>query len=466
MNKKLKIALKNRNSNWGFALPIAVGMGLIMLLVAATLIMRSQGDQTTAFAQKSTAQGLSIGEVPVTRIQSVFKQVPGLASRRYNTTTSPAIDEWTSFFTSGPAAACSGSSPLPSVLGTSTNGWVFLAGYGHFKIIKYTPNTPSAGVGTLEVLGTTDNNTATLSSTNNPQGAISSLSVQIPYGTTPGAGTSPPGLWAATLGSVGGNNSIGSTNQQIDGNVLAQDCTITTSTFNEANNFPPGNPDGWTVSPAPFIPFPTLPALPSHVASRASVTTLGTANITLPLPDATGTSEPDPGTTDTYSYLVPSISVDSITITPGKKVRLYVQGNIELRGNAGISGETNALQIYGSNAAGISGSAVNYRLNSDTTGSYTTTEIDTRGGAFIHAFIFAPAAIVGVKGGGSGGGFYGSMWVRTWAGPPFGSSSNKIVINVPSSFDWSLLPSSLLTGGGLPGQSIQPLAGWQQKEAS
>ncbi len=466
MNKKLKVALTRRPSEQGFALPIALGLGFVMLLIAATMIMRSQGDRTTAFAQQDTAGSLSLNEVGVTRIQSVFKQVPSLASRRYDTTTSPAIDEWTSFFTSGPAAACSASSPLPSILGTSTNGWISLSGYGHFKVVKYTPNTPSAGVGTLEVLGTTDKNTTTLSSNNKPQAAISSLSVQIPYATTSGPATSPPGLWAGTLGSVGSNASIGSTQQQINGNVLTQDCN--TSNFNICNNFPSSNPhscntSNWTVSSAPYIPFPSLPALPSHVAARASVTTLGTGNIILP--DNVPGISADPGTTDTYSYLVPSISVDSLTISPGKKVRLYVQGNIELKGNAGISGETNALQIYGSNAAGTNGPAVNYRLTTDTTGSYTTTAIETRGGAFIHAFIFAPAAIAGVKGGGSGGGFYGSMWVRTWAGPPFGSSSNKIVINVPSTFDWSLLPSSLLTGGGLPGQTIQPLAEWQRKES-
>lgn len=461
MNTKLKIALIRRYSNQGFALPIAVGMGFVMLLIATTLVMRSQDDQVTAKAQKSTAQSLSVTETGVTRIQALLKQVPSLAGRRYDSTA--GINEWNTLFTTGPAAACTGLvNPITPVLGgTGTNGWIPVPGFGHFKIVKYTPNSPSTGVGTLEVLGTADQNTTTLQSTNNPKESVSPLSVQIPY--TTNSAFSPPGLWAATLGPLTGygNKTLGQTGQQIDGNVLTLDCD--TSNFDPDDNFPPGNPKNWTVSAQPYTQFPSLPALPAHVAARAAVTTLGTGNVTLP-DDVSGIA-PDPGTTDTYSYLVPSISVDSLTVSSGKKVRLYVQGNIDLRGNAGISSESNSLQIYGSNAAGTNGPAVNYRLNSDTTGSYTTTEIGLRGGASIYAFIFAPAAITGVKGGGSGGGFYGSVWVRNWASAPFGSSANHIVVNVPSTFNWSLLPPSLLSSGGLPGQTIQPITEWHRQEA-
>lgn len=440
-------------------MPIVVGMGLMMTLIGVTMIVRAQGDQVTASAQKGTAHSLSLSETSVTRTLSFFKQYPGLAARHYDSTT--GTDEWTTLFTTGPATACSGSSILPPLLGvTGANGWVVLSNFGHFKIIKYIPNTPSPGVGTLEVLGTTDKNTATLKSTNKPEGAITSLSVQIPYVPPTFA---PPAIWATTFAPVSGygNNSTGQTNQQFNGNVLVQDCN--TSNFDPASNFPSGNPNNWTVSAAPYIPFPTLPALPPHVAARATVTTLGSGNITLP--DSVAGVGPDPGTTDTYSYLVPSlIGIDSLIITPGKNVRLYVQGNIDLGGNSGIATRTNALQIYGSNAAGTNSPAVNYRLNSDTTGSYTTTEIGLSGNANIYAFIFAPAAIAGVKGGGNSGGFYGSIWVRNWASAPFGSSSNHIVVNFPSTFDWSLLPSSLLSGGGLPGQKLQPLVNWQRKE--
>jgi len=55
--KKVKMALGRRSSEQGFAIPIAVGLGLVMLLVECDII-RSQGDQVTASAQKGATQSL------------------------------------------------------------------------------------------------------------------------------------------------------------------------------------------------------------------------------------------------------------------------------------------------------------------------------------------------------------------------------------------------------------------------
>jgi hypothetical protein len=117
-------------------------------------------------------------------------------------------------------------------------------------------------------------------------------------------------------------------------------------------------------------------------------------NVELPL----DSDSPDPKIAIPYSYLVSSVNVDELEVKSGNNVRLYVQGNIELKGNAGISSETNSLQIYGSNAAGINGPSVNYSLPSDST-DYTTEQISLSGNANIDAFVFAPAAIAGVDGG-------------------------------------------------------------------
>lgn len=53
MNRNIKTVL-TRRTDQGFALPVAMGTGLVMLLVGATLIGRSQGDQITASARKGT----------------------------------------------------------------------------------------------------------------------------------------------------------------------------------------------------------------------------------------------------------------------------------------------------------------------------------------------------------------------------------------------------------------------------
>jgi len=70
MNRKLKLALISYASEKGFALPVVIGMGLIMTLIGMTMIMRSQGDQVTAISQKETAQSLAIAEGGVTRTLS------------------------------------------------------------------------------------------------------------------------------------------------------------------------------------------------------------------------------------------------------------------------------------------------------------------------------------------------------------------------------------------------------------
>ena len=80
MNKKLKIALIYRTSEQGFALPVAIGLGLIMLLIGATMIVRSQGDQVTASAQKATASSFDTTETGITRIQLLLSKYGFLAA--------------------------------------------------------------------------------------------------------------------------------------------------------------------------------------------------------------------------------------------------------------------------------------------------------------------------------------------------------------------------------------------------
>lgn len=61
----------------GFVLPLVFGIGLFMLIVGATMIFRSQDDQTTAIAQRETSSGLAAAETGLTgsiifSLQTVF----------------------------------------------------------------------------------------------------------------------------------------------------------------------------------------------------------------------------------------------------------------------------------------------------------------------------------------------------------------------------------------------------------
>ncbi len=68
MNKKLKIASIRYSNEQGFALPIAVGLGLVMVLIAVTLLVRSQGDRLVASAQNNRERELRLWSKVVSAI--------------------------------------------------------------------------------------------------------------------------------------------------------------------------------------------------------------------------------------------------------------------------------------------------------------------------------------------------------------------------------------------------------------
>ena len=151
-----------------------------------------------------------------------------------------------------------------------------------------------------------------------------------------------------------------------------------------------------------------------------------------------GTDTPDGD--GVYHYLVGkdshgnSISLkggEKLEITAGRKVRFYLQGNIDMGGQSQIihigSPPTN-FQIYGSNGG------THYKTAGDTN-IYTTTSIMLSGNTSASMFIYAPEATVGVNGGGNvPSTITGSVWAKTWNG----SSANQLIIT--QSAAWTGLP--------------------------
>ncbi|MGF1604568.1 MAG: hypothetical protein ACFCU8_21680 [Thermosynechococcaceae cyanobacterium] len=71
---------QRRQCEAGFALPVAIGLGLIMLLLGVTMIVRSQNDQVNASAQKATAESLAAAEVGVSKVQAFLNLYRVLAT--------------------------------------------------------------------------------------------------------------------------------------------------------------------------------------------------------------------------------------------------------------------------------------------------------------------------------------------------------------------------------------------------
>lgn len=161
MNTKLKFALIRRYSDRGFAMPIAIGMGLIMILIAATLMMRSQGDQTTASAQKETARSLGTAETGITRVQSLLNKYGILANIALSNidTTTPPSSTWKQVYDASPSAAAgctAGAAGATELSGYRLNQWINLNSGGQFRVTEYTYKPNSAqitAIATIPVVG-------------------------------------------------------------------------------------------------------------------------------------------------------------------------------------------------------------------------------------------------------------------------------------------------------------------------
>ena len=143
MNGKLKIALRLRSNEQGFAMPIVIGLGLIMTLVAITMIVRSQGDQVTASAQKATTQSLGTTETGITRVQSLlnrYRILSNISLRNVGTTSS----SWKQVYVDTPTPACTTAGTVTDVDGYRLSTWIPLGTEGKFRINDYTYKPTSA----------------------------------------------------------------------------------------------------------------------------------------------------------------------------------------------------------------------------------------------------------------------------------------------------------------------------------
>jgi Tfp pilus assembly protein PilX len=80
MKNRVPLFTKIASNEEGFVIPIAVGMGLIMILLATTAIVKSQDDRVTSINKKDTARSLLAAEAGVAQIQSFMNQYRAVAS--------------------------------------------------------------------------------------------------------------------------------------------------------------------------------------------------------------------------------------------------------------------------------------------------------------------------------------------------------------------------------------------------
>lgn len=434
MNKILKFAFKNSSSEQGFALPIAIGMGLIMTLIASTMIVRSQGDQVSASAQKATAQSLAIAEGGMSRTLFKLNQSNPDVSSMLKRTYDP-IDSSTGKTYLGPdGKANSGDEETVAVnewtantppCTTTTDILSGRIGDSEYTVLAYRYNAATK-VGTLLVKGQVGTNTS------------SESRVQQTFNISPKVGSLVGVLGTNDIDL--GNNDI----RGINGNVACTNpakcpvsCPYTQASAKTAiGGLGSSNVDGEIFIGS--VPTPTLPTMP---AVWNGIGTAPTTAFTIPLANYTSNNEilVFPRSSDftkhvagtPYHYSIGTIDANGFNITintqqnsttnpTGDPVYFWVSGDIDMGGSSQLNhtaSSTNptAFRIYG-------------------TATTSQDFVVASGASNVDAFIFAPNARVGINGTGT---IDGLVYAKSFG--EVGANGNAVV-NVPNNIN---LASSL-----------------------
>jgi hypothetical protein len=424
---------RGRCAQAGFAVPLALGLGLVMIIVAASTIGRSQSDRNTTSSQKETNRALGISEAGVVRVRSFLD--------RYKLLTTKNLDKWVNTFDVLPSeqANCS----LLNLIALKkqaeifkNHNWIDLdlkdPNKGRYRIVDY---QYQAGVGRLTLAGEIDVYNTTKNS------AKSTLMVEIPV-SSEDAKISPPGLWAQTLKL--------SPSQQVNGQIRSVTCPrITATDLDGVEGIDRANIVEIETKPTGQIiadPFTAIPQ-PKTAPNNAILLPAITSSIELPRPKFS-----DKDDNNEYNYLVDVDSVSGysidlktgdkidINLAPDKKVNLYIKGNINLGGSQikNINPNTSILRIYGSSQ---------------------TVKLIIKDNASILAFIHAPfaeAQSISALPTQPNPGITGAVWVKSWD-----SATSMSKISIIQAGDWADFGISKLEQ---PSQ-LSSIGSWQRVES-
>ncbi|MBD1913665.1 MULTISPECIES: hypothetical protein [unclassified Leptolyngbya] len=429
--------LIGKNGDRGYAMPIAIGFGLAIMMVSAALLLRSQNDDVTANQQEATGSSLNVAESGLARIQSFINNNRSVST--YN------LSAWSN----SRATVSTGNLCGPT---STTDIAAFAAGArnwqnvdpaspskGQFRVVDYTyqandatrPNS-APGIGTLQVEGRLTN-----------RSSINSLRVTIPVQSGDMSGVPIPGLWLNS-GQTGGNT--------VQGNVLTNDCSVPLSAFS-TTGVDPNTSEPYRAYYT-TMQMPALPTMPTGNSLNSLPNNAFTGNnndVVLPHPGAQATTKTlnNGQTVQVYEYGINNLNIPqngSLTITPGTRVTIYLAGNIS-RGGDIIHNCTGVptcrptnFQIYGYGGTGST--------------------ICLNGNNYIDMFVLAPRYAVGVAGAGGSGGIRGAVWVNNWSNSG-GCGSNTSNITVLQTADWDLMS---VMPQNLPPR-FSPIQTWQRQDA-
>jgi hypothetical protein len=459
MKNRDPLFTKIASNEEGFAIPIALGMGLIMILLATTAIVRSQNGQVVAINKKASAQSLVAAETGISRVQNFLNRnrpaiiaqacaVPD-ASIGDCPDTTPTVS-WDvpstipNFCDTNSSTADTDFSTADTDL-TDNNNWQDVdtsdASKGQFRIVSYTYTT-GAPASDLIVEGRLNGG--------NSGEAKTRLQVQIPV-------SDPRSQLVASLWVSG---SIADS-PQIDSDVVVP-CSATT-----APTFPSGTqhlsiktsqtmPAAIT---APTTAITTAITAPTLAPSSSFYLLTDTSSIPgqeLPRTTANGyTSDDQPDADGIYRYVVTSLD-GSFKVTAGKNVWLWVSGDVNLSNNI-IVNQCGGLDPL------VCG-PFNVRIYPQNPGVVKTLTLN-KGTAVCDVFFHLPnynvsfsnTGTASTQDCGNSSKNTGIYWVKSWGGAASGTLLN------PPRATWDTAVTE--TGMSIPALSpkIGPLSQWETR---
>ncbi|HEY9620030.1 MAG TPA: hypothetical protein V6C78_06660, partial [Crinalium sp.] len=291
MSRTLRNIFRSRRSEQGFALPTALGFGLVILLVASALLLRSQDDRVDASIQRATSSSLNITEGGVTRLQAFIDANRPVAT--YN------LSQWLTATTSMTNLGTCGNTTASSVqaFATAATTWQNIdpsdASKGQFRLANYTYTANDAtqphsapGQGVLEVEGRLPD-----------QQSVNKLRITIPVQAGDVIGVPVPGVWVR----VGGTQ-----NNTIQGNMLLNDCGVRPTEVRLTGTDPStGQPYQLRYTDAQF---PDLPPRPQPFLNTLPSTI--NDDLTLPrLTDIPVTKQINGQSVQVYEYRVDNLDI-------------------------------------------------------------------------------------------------------------------------------------------------------------
>ncbi|WP_259679080.1 hypothetical protein [Microcystis aeruginosa] len=352
------------NREKGFALPLAVLIGLILMVTGITMMMRAQGDQSKVIAQKARADALRSSEAGVTRVQDLLNSVRVMATVDSNCDSGDCWERAEVVTNLSPnlqrdlkeldiATTCADPSrnneienkilaPTeqravnPGLSDLASGQWFDLGNNRYYRVDRVVgynftpssdPNILGWGVLTLEGRSRTSAETD-LTNTDidrdSGDNAASRNRVVVTIPILPSrplafTRTTVPALWVSEGAMVSGEDSA-----DFQGDVVNLECDVKRNDIKQPT--PALNPP----YKAQFIdntivPFPNLPEPPTSPPPP-----LGQQNLALTSSETFPRLGDTPSPNGVYEYIVDKIELGSsqrITITPGQRVVFYVKGN-------------------------------------------------------------------------------------------------------------------------------------------